>query len=62
VGHNRLKEKILKKLQRFGCVQIWIYRGGGHAGVLPLHPTRNFFEKKFLDFKKLEKDIFGNIF
>ena len=32
------------------------------AGALPLHPARNFFEKKFLDFKKLKKYILQYFF
>jgi hypothetical protein len=38
--------------------QIGIYR----AGVSPLHPTRNPFEKGFLDFLKLLKTYIGKVF
>jgi len=43
-------------------VQIWICRGGGHAGVSPLHPTRNFFEKSFWTSKNLKKIYFAICF
>ena len=34
-------------------VQIWVCR----AGALPLHPTKNLFEKRFLELQKLSKSM-----
>jgi hypothetical protein len=31
--------------------------GGDDAGALPLHPTKNLFEKRFLELPKLKKYI-----
>jgi hypothetical protein len=38
--------------------QIWVCR----AGVSPLHPTKNLFEKRFLELQKLSKNIDKYIF